>query len=149
MEAPLHPSKDPEWQARKASDPKLVDRIYAEFMGLVEECDAMYAAPTHALDAAERERIEREMQQFQLAFCRGLEDQLRTHGIRVMRMSWRQDLWRIRLRDRDNRPYEVSVSIDEATELMDLHGSSGGQKLLDLTIRRVFDAREKYIARMS
>jgi hypothetical protein len=155
MNKPIHPAKDPAWQARKRRNPKLVPELYDAIMGEIEASFAHQAAATNALTAEERERVERELIQFEAAFARELEEQIRNHGLHVQRMGHRRDLndgrgehFLIWIDDREGRQYEVRITLDEANSVVALNGANGGGRLLDLAVQRVLTAREKYFARM-
>jgi hypothetical protein len=140
------PGLDLDWEERKASDRSLVDDLYTGFMGLVEEANAGYARTLNGPTAEERERMQREMMQFKIAFVRALEENLASQGIGVLRLGLRgfdseSPFFHIELGDRAGRTFHVTLSLDEANEMLALNGPSGGQKILELTIRRVLAAR--------
>jgi len=137
---------DSSWERRKAADPSLVDELYTGIMGMVEEANASYARALNGPTAAEREDMQRDMLQFKMAFAKGLDEHLKAQGIMVLRLGLRgfdseRPFFHIYLGDHYGRTYHVTVSLDEANEMLALHGAAGGQRLLDLTIRRVLAAR--------
>jgi len=146
-------SHDPEWEAKKASDPKLVDDVYTAFMGAVEECDANQAAPTNQETAARREEIERGMIQFCIAFANRLDEAIRTHGIYVMRMGRRaigaaDEHFEIQAVDREGRHYSVRLLLSEANEIL-ANYENGTSRLLDVTVARIFEARARRVEKES
>lgn len=141
-------SIDINWERRKAENPKIVDDIYADFMAEVEICDAHQAAPTNAFTAEERDQMQADMMRFKQAFVKALEENLRSHGIFVRRFGIRgftsdHPHFLAQLGDREGRTYEMVLMLDEANELLTIHGPSGGQRLLELAIKRILEARAR------
>lgn len=137
-----------EWEARKRADPKLVSAAYDDIN------DAMtvqhQAAPTDTPDAAERERIVREERAFLEAFRRGLSDKLRQVDMRVTNVAvdGNGTGWRVAVKDRENRPFDVTITYEDAVLAGQRHGRDMGEHLMKLVMQRLIDARRLYFARM-
>jgi hypothetical protein len=137
-----------EWEARKRADPKLVPAAYDDIN------DAMtvqhQAAPTDTPDAAERERVVREERAFLVAFERGLNDKLRQIDMRVTRcdVDGEGKGWRVAVKDRENRPFSVTITYEDAVIAGQRYGANMGERLMSQVMTRIIDARRLYFARM-
>lgn len=139
---------DIEWEERKRRDPGIVARAYDDIVDAMTE--QHQAATTDIPDAHAREREEREERARLEAFSRGLRDVLPGIGMSLVRctLDGHGNGWRAAVKDREGRPFAVSITYDAMIAAGQKHGREMGVHLLAETIGELKAMRERYFARM-
>ena len=122
-----------------------------------KELDTLHSrtkpAGNHTAGTAERERFERDCEQFRLALAGALSQTLRSQGIDVGAVTFRrlEETFHVAARDHEHthRDYSVDVEVATLTSISEMHDRAPFEAVVKAVVERVLEARAHYLHRMS
>lgn len=139
-------------KAVRDGDTVKLSRYFADVLDTIHTRPSSSAWSEDSPTTSDREKLEREDAQFRAALAVKVTENLRTHGIRVVKVidNGERDGYRVFARDRAGRGFEIEFKFSLIDEII----ATGGQvdcvrRLFERVTSAILAERERYFARMS